>query len=47
MAQKINNAFYARMNAGKSLDECFAETAQEFGIAIDDVVDALNEAAGL
>ena len=45
MAKAIETAFYARERAGKSLDECFAETAAEFGISVDDVVDALNDAA--
>ena len=45
MAKEIETAFYERESAGKSLDECFAETAAQFGIEIDDVVDALNETA--
>lgn len=44
-AKQIEKAFYEREGAGKSLDECFAETAEQFGIEIDNVVDALNEAA--
>lgn len=45
MAQKIADTFNAKEAEGKNLDTCFAETAQEFGISIDDVVDALNEIA--
>lgn len=45
MAKQIAKAFYEREAAGKSLDDCFAETAEQFGIEVDDVVDALNEAA--
>jgi phage-related minor tail protein len=45
MAKQIATAFYAFEAAGKSLDECFALTAEQFGIDRDEVVDALNEAA--
>jgi phage-related minor tail protein len=45
MAKAIETAFYAREREGKSLDQCFAEVAAEFGVSVDDVVDALNEAA--
>ena len=45
MAKEIETAFYKLQAQGKGLDDSFAETAAQFGITTDDVVDALNEAA--
>jgi hypothetical protein len=45
MSKQIETAFYALEETGKSLEDCFVETAKQFNITTDDVVDALNEAA--
>ena len=42
-AAKIVAAFYEREKAGKALSVCFDETAKEFGITVDNVVDSLND----
>jgi len=44
-AKEIETAFYEREATGMCLDDCFKQTAEQFGISIDDVVDALNDAA--
>jgi hypothetical protein len=42
-AAKIVAAFYEREKAGNVLSICFEETAKEFGITVDNVVDILND----
>lgn len=45
MAKQIETAFYALEETGVDIDECFTKVAEQFAISIDDVADALNEAA--